>query len=199
MFYRLLLLVSVVLFAGCASNPMQVSATQTLQQPQSDMAQVVFMRSSFFGAAINASLYDVTDGEIQFIGIIANDTKIPYETEPGKRVFMVVSEAADFMEANLDSGKNYFSIATPRMGAWKARFSLWPIKNDPSAEFQLNSKDFEKWVSATKLVENTDKSKAWFESNKRSVQQKYDEYWPVWKNKSAEELSKRTLEENDNN
>lgn len=197
MTFRILTLITVILVSGCASNPMAVSPQQELQKPTSSEAQVIFMRSSFVGSAISASLYDVTSGNIEFIGVIANGTKLSHKTTSGKHVFMVVSEAADFMEANLDPGKNYFSIATPRMGAWKARFSLWPIKNDPNAEFHTKMPNFNNWVANTTLVENTEKSKSWYENNKNSVRSKYEEYWPVWQNKTAEDISKRTLSPQD--
>lgn len=197
MIYRILLFVAILIVTGCASNPMVVSSEQELQKPMDSQAQVIFMRSSFVGSAINASLYDVTSGDIEFIGVIANGTKLTYKTSSGKRVFMVVSEAADFMEADLESGKNYFSIATPRMGAWVARFSLWPIKNDPNAEYHIEMPEFDSWVSNTKLVENTDKSLLWYEKNKDSVKKKYEKYWPAWQKKTEEDLFKRTLSPQD--
>jgi hypothetical protein len=190
---RVCLLLGIIFVTGCASNPMMVSPQQELQKPLTDESQVIFMRSSFVGSAISASLYEVTDGNIEFIGVIVNGTKVSYRTVPGKHVFMVVSEAADFMEADLAPGKNYFSITTPRMGAWKARFSLWPIKNDPDAEYHTGMSEFDDWVSDTKLVNNTDESRSWYEKNKESVKKKYDDYWPVWQEKTAEDLAERTL------
>ncbi|WP_406667496.1 hypothetical protein [Gallaecimonas sp. GXIMD1310] len=197
MLKKLLIIASVLLFSGCASNPMAVSASQKIQPPENDKAQVVFMRSSFLGGAINASLYDVTDGTIKFIGIVSNGTKIDYNTTPGKHTFMVVSEAADFMESNLKQGKNYFSVITPRMGLWKARFSLWPFKDDPKAEHRVGTSEFKDLVKNTTLVKNTEKSLSWYEHNKKSVKEKYSEYWPVWEKKSADDISKRTLSVND--
>lgn len=190
---RILLLIAITLLAGCASNPMVVAPQQELLKPLNDESQVVFMRSSFVGSAISASLYEVTNGDIEFIGVIVNGTKVSYKTTPGKHVFMVVSEAADFMEADLSAGKTYYSIATPRMGTWAARFSLWPIKNDPDADFHTDMPQFDGWLKNTKLVENTDKSMAWYEANKETVRQKYEKYWPVWKTKSEADLLKRTL------
>lgn len=194
---RIFSLLAIVFFTGCASNPMAVSIQQELQRPQSNESQVIFLRSSFLGSAIGSSLYDVTNGDIKFLGVLANGTKLSYKTTSGKHVFMVVAEAADFMEADLDSGKNYFSIATPRMGLWKARFSLWPIKKDPGAKFHTEMPEFNKWISNTKLVSNTDMSRVWYERNKESVNSKYKKYWPEWQNITAENLLKRTLEPKD--
>ncbi len=197
MHFRLISLMILALLTGCAANPMALSGQQTIQPPAQEETQVVFMRSSFVGSAIAASLYEVTDDKITFIGIIKNGTKVSYTTSPGHHVFMVVSEAADFMEADLSAGKNYYSITTPRMGAWKARFSLWPIKNDPDTKFSLQKSSFEGWVADTKRVENSEKSISWYQKNKDSVQKKYEKYWPVWQEKSEADLAKRTLSPED--
>lgn len=190
-------LLSAVLLSGCSSSMMQPVENQTLQASTPQGAQVVFMRSAFTGKAIDASLYDVTDGQTQFIGIMSNATKIAYPTIPGHRTFMVVSEAADFMEADLAAGKTYYAMVTPRMGMWKARFSMWPVSRDPKAKYSLNSDDFKDWIADTQLVTNSTKSMNWFEKSKASVEAKRVEYWPVWQKKSAEDVIARTLRSTD--
>jgi hypothetical protein len=161
------------------------------------ISTVVFMRSSFVGAAIKTSIYEVTNGETKFIGIMKNKTKINYETTPGKHTFMVVSEAADFMEADLMAGKTYYSMVTPRTGAWKARFSMIPVRNDGTTKFNTNSEKFEKWKTKTKVVLMSEKSKAWYEKHKNSVEDKRVKYWGKWMQKSAEDISARTLNAGD--
>ena len=190
-------LLGTLLLAGCASNPMAPVADQTVPAAASDTAQVVFMRDAYTGKAIVSSLYDVTDGKTQFIGVMANGTKIAYPTTPGKHTFMVVSEAADFMEADLVAGKTYYALVTPRMGLWKARFSLWPISNEADAAHSLKSKNFKGWVEDTDLVTNSPKSLAWYERVKASVEKKRAEYWPVWQEKSAADVAARTLKPTD--
>ena len=190
-------LLGTLLLAGCASNPMDPVADQTVQPPAPGMSQVVFMRDAYTGKAIVSSLYDVTDGKTQFIGVMANGTKIAHPTTPGKHTYMVVSEAADFMEADLVAGKTYYALVTPRMGLWKARFSLWPISNDPEASHSLKSKNFKEWVEDTEMVTNSPKSLAWYERVKASVEKKRAEYWPVWQEKSADAVAERTLKPTD--
>ena len=181
---------------GCASNPMSVSSSASVEQPQRHEAQVLFMRDSFVGSAISASIYDVTGNEPIFIGILKNRTKVAYNTIPGKHTFMVVSEAADFMEADLSAGKTYYSIVTPRMGTWKARFSMWPIKKSGS-RYRLDSDDFRNWKQNTKHAGMTAKARSWYEANKNSVISKQQEYWAVWQRKSQADLKLRTLEPED--
>ncbi len=191
------MIIACAAITGCASNPMLVATNQTLSTPSSNEAQVVFMRSAFVGSAISASLFDVSTDETKFIGIINNATKVVHKTTPGKHVYMVVSEAADFLEANLIGGKTYYSIVTPRMGAWKARFSLWPIKSDPNADYSLGSNDFQNWLKSTKIVENSPASLQWFENNKTSVDAKRKQNWAVWEQKTPDDLARRTLSPED--
>lgn len=185
-----------LLLVGCASNPMSISPSGTIERPKADQAQVVFMRDSFVGSAIAASIYDVTGDEPVFIGILNNGTKLAYSTLPGKHRFMVVSEAADFMEADLSAGRTYYSIVTPRMGTWKARFSMWPIKKSGS-QYRLDSADFRNWSQSTRLAVMTPKARSWYAANRNSVIAKQQEYLVVWQRKSKAELELRTLSPED--
>lgn len=187
----------IVLLSGCASNKMLVQENQELIAPAADQAQVIFLRSTFVGSAIQSSIYDVTVGDPKFIGILSNDTKLSHTVGPGKHVFMVVSEAADFMEANVDAGKTYFSMVTPRMGAWVARFSMHPVRNGGQGEFQYSSERFQGWLARTKFVENTAESYAWFEASRADIKSKQEKYWVVWKQKAPEALAERTLNTDD--
>ena len=69
-----------------------------------------------YDQAIQASVYDVTSGAPEFIGIVSNDTKISYMTSPGEHMFMVVGESADFLKASVVEGKTYYTVVSPRMG-----------------------------------------------------------------------------------
>ncbi len=193
----ILVTAAIALLSGCASSKMIVKENQELIAPAAGKAQVVFMRSTFVGSAIQASVFDVTSGEPEFIGIISNDTKLAHTVDPGKRVFMVVSEAADYMEANLAAGKTYYSMVTPRMGAWKARFSMHPVRNSGSGEFQYDSKQFKEWLEKTRFVTNTAESTAWAKENLNDIKDKHARYWEVWKQKSPADLAERTLNADD--
>ena len=59
-------------------------------------------------------------------------------------------------------GKIYFAMVTPRMGAWKARFSMHPVRNGGPGEFQYSSDRFQSWLAEAKFVDNTSESEAWF-------------------------------------
>jgi len=166
-------------------------------QTSSDESTIVFMRSSFVGKMIKASIYEVTNGETIFIGIMKNKKKINYKTTAGKHTFMVVGESADFMEAKIIGGKTYYSMITPRMGAWKARFSMIPIRNDGTTEFNTSSDKYKKWVKKTKESSIDKKSKMWFEKHKDKIEKKRVKYWAKWLEKSTEGKAARTLNPDD--
>jgi len=126
-----------------------------------------------------------------------NDTKIAYVTDPGTHIFMVVSEAADFLKANLEPRKTYYGIVTPRFGVWRARFSLRPIRRDGTTDYNTTTEDFAEWMEDTKLVVNTEESLQWFQSNLPGIKGKQAEYWPKWQQKTDAEKAAVTLNATD--
>ncbi len=110
----------------------------------------------------------------QVSGIVSAKKKVVYKTEPGERLFMVVGESADFMKADLEAGKIYYSLVKPRMGVWKARFSLAPV---PKAADQEKLND---WKNTCQYYENTDASYQWAEKNAKSIASKKEKYLKKW-------------------
>jgi len=173
------------------------SVLQALEGSSEKSTEVVFMQSSMVGKFNKSSIYEVTENGTKFIGILANKKKITYQTTAGKHTFMVVSEAADFMEADLLEGKTYYSIITPRMGAWKTRFSMWPIQNGGNSKYQIDSKDFEKWMKKAKDHTPGEKDQKWYQKHQENIEKKRLKYWPVWQQKSVDDLALRTLKPED--
>ena len=176
---------------GCAGTGGMVTSDQSLST-RSGEATIVFMRPSSFGFAISASVFDVSDKDSRFIGVIEHDTKIAYGVGAGEHVFMVVGESADFMKATVLADKTYYALVTPRMGAWKARFSFKPVRQ---ADFV--SKDFEAWDKQTKLVEVSPVAESWAAENAQSIESKRSKYWPAWISKPASEQDSQTLRPED--
>lgn len=178
----LFLLSSMLLFTACGGVKMKPADNQTLEPVSADSTRVVFMRQTFLGSAIASTVYDITDEQIKFIGVMNNDTRISYEVAPGKHHFMVIGESADFMSADMVAGKTYYTIVSPRMGVWKARFSFRPVRREGvgKGDFTHGSAAFEKWRSTTTLVENNDATMNWYKANEASVLEKYNKYWPAW-------------------
>ncbi len=185
----------VMLMGGCATtsslmNPMPSEEVSTT--PQSGESVVVFLQPSTYGGAVQSTAFDITDGDNKFIGVVSAKTKVVYRTEPGKRMFMIIGESADFLEANLGPDKTYYVLVRPRMGMWKARFSLSPIRKMDQA-----GQEFQGWLTKCQFMANTDASYQWARENSESLTKKREKYLPVWKSKSAESKMEATLLEDD--
>jgi hypothetical protein len=179
---------------GCVTTSDYMSrSTVASVEPAADKALVVFMRPSNYGGAIQASVFDATQPQEEFIGIVSGNTKTAYQATPGKHLFMVIGENADFMNATLDAGKTYYVLVSPRMGVWKARFSLLPIHNDAAAKYNLKSEEFGEWQSGTHFVEKSPAAEQWYRDNASSVSEKRADYMVRWNTASAEQQAELTL------
>ncbi len=175
----------VVLLAGCAGSSVrmeEVSAERYAPAPQPGKAMVVFMRPSGIGFMVQSTVYEVKESEVQMIGIVSAKTKVAYQVDPGKRLFMAVGESAEFMSAELQAGRTYYANVSPRMGMWKARFSLDPIRRE-----QLESDGFKSDFNDTRWVVKTAATEEWFAANRASIQSKRSEYYPDWTQKPETE------------
>jgi hypothetical protein len=153
-------------------------------------SKIVFMRPHAYGGAIQASVFDVTGrGDAKFIGIINMHTQISYPVRPGRYTFMVVGESADFMEAEIVSGKSYYALVIARPGAWKARFSFVPVRQ--------NEKRVEQWESGLRPVANTPRSTAWASQNAPSIENKRSRYYAEWSSKPESQRAGQTLNAED--
>lgn len=170
----------IVAIAGCAATPNMDHSVYggDVTRPDQGKALVIFMRPSQLGFLINSVVYD----DEKFIGMVPYQSKLAYMAEPGEHRFMVVSEAADFMKAELEAGKTYYALVTPRMGVWRARFSLAPVTGD-----QIDDGGMQVWLRETKFVKNNDSAYAWAKQNHASVLEKKAEYLAKWMQKPEAE------------
>jgi hypothetical protein len=187
--YLVVALLPLVLGACGGAQMMKAEQEPVIKRGES---MVVFMRSTFVGSAISASVYDVSGPETKFIGIVNNGTKLAYPVKPGKHTFMVVSEAADFMEATVATGRTYYALVTPRMGMWKARFSFRPVRQN-----ELGGSEFAGWNSATHYVVNSPETLNWAAQNAADVMSKRSQYWSEWSSKPAADRATQTLNAED--
>lgn len=185
------------LTAGCVSSDMSATTSNVPPPVPADKAQVVFMRPSMFGGAIQSSIYEVHGDNQDFIGIVSAKTKVAYNVPAGEHLFMVVAENADFMIAHVQPGKTYYALVSPRMGVWKARFSLLPIHNDPAAKYNLNGQEFADWNKATNFVELNDGGRQWYQDNAASVSDKRKDYMVKWNSMLPEDKANLILNEKD--
>ncbi|WP_416638514.1 hypothetical protein [Pseudomonas sp. OHS18] len=194
-FSRLLGMLFVLLvLGGCQSALMVAPTTEAEPKATADKALVVFMRPSSLGGAVQSSVYDTrAEGNDVFAGVVSSKSKVAYLAEPGQHLFMVVSENADFLAANLEAGKRYYVLVAPRMGVWRARFSLLPIRNDASAKEGLQSKQFRNWDESTEWMVIGPKASNWYQDNIDSIRARKLDYLPKWQSKSAADKAERTL------
>lgn len=174
-------LASLSLLSGCAGtvkNMVVVPPGEEISSPAPGKSMVVFMRPSSMAFGIQSSVFDVNGDDVTLAGIVAAKKKVSYEVTPGNHLFMVVGESADFMSAELMPNKTYYAFVTPRMGLWKARFSLKPIHAD---EFSLE--DFKECLQDCQWVRKSPESENWASSNMADIQSKRQEYYASWMSK----------------
>lgn len=177
-----------LLLSGCAGtvkNMRTVSPDNIAATPEKGKSMVVFMRPSGIGFAIQSSVYEVKNDTPSLVGIVAAKKKVSYQLEPGQHLFMVVAESADFMSAELEADKTYYVLVTPRVGVWKARFSLKPIHAD-----KLNTPQLSEWLEGCEWVEKSPASDAWESANIASIQSKLNKYYTKWMSKDVSERPK---------
>jgi hypothetical protein len=143
------------------------------------------MRPDTLGYAIQSSVFEIKGEKPTLAGIVAAKKKVAYQLEPGKHLFMVVGESADFMSSELEANKTYYVLVTPRMGWWKARFSLKPVHAN-----EINSSQFNEWLESCEWVEMTAASHNWASSNMTSIQSKHKEYIQKWMSKNSSDRPK---------
>jgi hypothetical protein len=160
---------------GCASPKMNLSVpVSSVVKAEQDKVLVYFIRPSSLGFKVHAAVYD----DENFIGIMPYNQKLPYLAKPGEHLFMVVSEAADFLKADLLPGKTYYIKVIPRMGAWRARFSLAPVTKEDYANPEV-----QKWIKDARLIQNNDEAYKWAKDNHPSVLNKKKAYLEKWMSK----------------
>lgn len=181
-----------LLLTGCEGtiqHMREVPAAAPPVVPEPGKALVVFMRPSGLGFAIQSSVFEIKDGYPALVGIVAAKTRVAYRVNPGKYLFMVIGENADFLSAEILPDRTYYVRVEPRMGMWKARFGLEPIRQK-----DLGSAEFAGELSECKWVEKNAASDAWASGNMVSIQSKRNEYYPDWI-KQAEAERPRLLPE----
>ena len=181
----LIILVISTLIAGCAGtirHMQEVAADKAPVGPAPGKAAVVFLRPSTTGFAVQSSVFEVKNNQSLLVGIVAAKAKIIYQVEPGKHLFMAIGESADFMTADFLPNRTYYVLVSPRMGLWKARFGLEPVR-----EQDLDSPDFKTSLAECKWVENTPASESWARENMKSIESKRIEYYLDWVKQSESE------------
>lgn len=191
------LLVSTLFLVACSTVKMTSNEESLSDAQNTGLATIIFLRSSPFNKKEIASIYEVIDGDLKFIGVLQNDTRISYKASPGKHVFMVYSVSVEYMKAEVKEGLTYYSMISPGIGGSTKRFFMWPVRKGISVDFYTESRDFPYWLSSTKPVVNNKKTIQWFAENRLKLKDMHDSIWPIWKQAPAHEIDRHTLHAKD--
>jgi len=139
-----------------------------------------------FNDNARSSIFEIRDNspDPQIVGLGGGGTKISYQVDPGKHLFMVVGETADFMAADVLPNSTYYVWVMVLEGKWRARYSLKAVDKQ-----EQNSKDFIEQLASSKWVENMAVSRDWAASNMPSIRTRYTQYYPLWTKKPESERS----------
>lgn len=195
-FLKLFGLLAIVVLSGCtATGKYTTPLVQTNQVVKADKAAIVFFRASNYGGAITSPLVQVEeDGSSSLVGIIGPKEKMIKYVEPGEHTFMIIGENADFMKANVEAGKIYYSIIRPRLGFWKARFSLTPFKEQPEhQDYNIAGKNLPKWLNECSYTEPNEAAFTWHKGKTSELKELYNKYYPAWKQKAVAKRDAATL------
>jgi len=148
----------------------------SLEAPPPDQVRVVFVGRGY------TTVWDPTallfeDQEI--IGALMMEDALVHTTRPGKHRFMVMSEAADFLEAELGGGRVYVIQVTDRMGMWRTRQSLRPVQPSTHEWAEL----VEGLPTAFAAAPST-RLEEWYAKNASSVKSRRKAYLTKWLAKS---------------
>lgn len=146
--------------------------------PAPGKALIVFMRAGRYAWMVEG---EVWHGE-RFIGLMGARSKIAWPVDPGQHHFMVTSEVADFMVADVEAGKTYYVLVKARPGGAMARFSFRPLLADDLA----NDPRVDTWFAACKWMAPSRYGEIWADVSASRVAELRDADWQRWLDKPDE-------------
>lgn len=158
--------------------------------PAAGKATVVFLRSSGLGPAIKFMIIDQIG---HFVGESTAGGHFPAELAPGEYLFIAEGENTAVMHANLAPDRLYYVEVDPKMGFFKARVGLKPIK--PGSDI---------WKKVPEMLGSTDRyvpmvqaGQAELDANAADIQERIANAKGKWAGYSPAERAELSLEPND--
>lgn len=197
--YRFLALLFLALFSTSlfAKNKYMTLAADQQPKPGAGKAMVVFFRAGFIAGKASASVYDSTDDRIGFLGVLYSGDRLAVQVEPGFHRFMACGESADFLDATLEAGKQYYVLVKARPGVLLTRYSLIPFHPQPEAQYSLAGSEFRAWYGAAHFVERSPAADAWYEQRRDDIAEKMKTYLVKWNEMAPEDRAVLTLRPTD--
>lgn len=157
--------------AGCAARYWDSAAPGSrITGPPPGTSLVYFVQPDLWSLRDAAFIFD----DLYFVGAIGGGGHIAYVTVPGRHLFMVTSEAADFLEAELLPDRTYYVNVVRRWGISFARFSLAPaIQPDSIARAKALA------ANSTQLRQN-DTARRWETGKHETIARLKISYFSKW-------------------
>ncbi len=162
---KLLLSLALVSFLGACQSVKYVSPGQVDVAPPAGKSAIVFKRHNPENKFRSSSLFDITDGEPRFLGLMrSNDIRIKFVAEPGIHKFAHVytgQRYANILEANVSADRTYV------VGIGRSSSSRY-MQIKPASQLKELGMD----SSACKSCywgEPTEKANAWSVNNMHSI------------------------------
>lgn len=183
--------------------PVEFLESEDSQATAFHSSNIIFIRSSLVASAVEASVFDVSNGVPRLISSLKNNSKVSYSIMSGRHTFMVLSgSSVDFLRLDASGGRTYYSLVKPRMGVWKPSFDMAPVKMalqtvSPQMPSQQDSNALNDEVHALLLETEWVKDEnvlAPIAIAEDKIQTQYNEGWNVWLEQSKKDQAKNTLD-----
>ena len=130
-----------------------------------DKATIVLLRpGSFVGAAVAVPVFEVSESEVVFAGLVDAGSKFAHVVAPGEHLLATTvfggQAGVRLYKVNVEAGKIYYFRARIIEGIW----GLEPIHSSA-----LSSSEFKKWNEGTDNTVNSEKTIAWGKGNLANV------------------------------
>lgn len=184
-------------------TPVEFLESEDSQATAFHSSNIIFIRSSLFASAVEASVFDVSNGVPRLIASLNNNSKVSYPILPGRHTFMVLSEkSVGFLRLDASGGRTYYSLVKPLLGVWKPSFAMEPVKmglQTVSSEMssQHDSKALNDEVHALLLETEWVKDEnvlAPIAIAEEEIQTQYNQGWIEWLAQSKKDQAKNTLD-----
>jgi hypothetical protein len=155
----------------------ELAADKAPVAPAPGKAVVVFLRPSSAAYYQDLSVFEVKDNQALLVGVVLAKTKVAYQVEPGKRVFMLVKgePQQQFMTADLLPNRTYYVIVDTR---WSNLMRSVGFVLEPVRGTELDSPAFESYLAVCRWVEKT--SENWVRGRMGDVESDYAKWYPDW-------------------
>jgi len=193
----IVIIAAIYSLSGCSStNTMiQSSSSQIIPAPDSNTAQIIFLRPSDYFPAMATLLYDVKPQGDKLISPIGGRNKVVYNIEPGDHLFMSNNGVmSHFLKAEVESGKRYYVLVRPIHGYG---FQLRPIRNNGETDYNTTVPEFSSWLANTTIVESSSTAPSTIESNQMGFNAGRDKGFQEWNEKSPSQQMELTLTHED--